>query len=64
MSHTEKTKFFKSVRAFYVRTMEYSLANLPLNDDVLKNATFVCVPSREDTSVVQVEYTVLCTIRS
>ena len=39
--------------------MEYSLANLPLNDDVLKNATFVHVPSREGASFAQVEYFVL-----
>ena len=44
------------MRAFYVRAMEYSLANLPLNDEVLKNATFVHVPSREDASFAQVEY--------
>ena len=59
LSHTEKTKFFKSVRAFSIRAMEYSLANLPLNDDVLKNATFVHVPPREDASFAQVEYFVL-----
>ena len=59
LSSTEKTKFFKSVRAFYIWAMEYSLANLPLNDDVLKNATFVHVPSGEDASFAQVEYFVL-----
>ena len=46
----------KSVRAFYIRAMEYPLANLPLNDGVLKNATFVHVPFKEDTSFAEVEY--------
>ena len=45
--------FLKSVRAFYIRAMEYSLANLSLNDDLLINATFVNIPSREQ---VRLEY--------
>lgn len=56
MTPTEKTKFFKSVRAFYIRSMEYALANLPINDDLLKNATFSHISSRGDATFTQVEY--------
>ena len=55
LSPTEKSKFLKSVRAFYIRAMEYSIANLPLND-LLRNAAFVHIPSREDARFTQVEY--------
>ena len=39
-------KFYESVRAFYVHAFEYALKNLPLNDELLKNASFVNFPSR------------------
>jgi len=38
-----------------MRSMEYALANLPLNDDLLKNATFSHI-SRGDATFTQVEY--------
>ena len=56
LSSTEKTIIFIAVWAFYVPAMEYALANLPFNNDVLKNATFAHIPSREDASFVQVKF--------
>ena len=38
LSPSQVTEFYKSVRAFYVRALEYALDNLPLKDEVLKNA--------------------------
>ena len=56
ISSLQVTKFYKGVRAFYVRALEYALDNLPLKDDLLKNASFVSYKKREDTSFSQVEY--------
>ena len=55
ISPTESNKFF-SVRAFYVLAMKYALKNLPLNDDLLKKASFVNFSSRNDVTFSQVEY--------
>ena len=54
-------KFYESVRAFYahafyVHAFEYALKNLPLNDELLKNASFVNFPSRLTSTFTQVEY--------
>ena len=40
----------------YVRAMEYATKNLPLNDELLKNARFLDFHSRESASISQVEY--------
>lgn len=40
ISQTQVTKFYASARAFYVRSMEYALANLPVKDSLLENAAF------------------------
>ena len=56
ISSLQVTKFYKGVRAFYVRALEYALDNLPLKDDLLKNASFVSYKKREDASFSQVEY--------
>ena len=48
--------FYNSARAFYVRAMEYALDNLPLKDDLLRNAKFVHFQSRESATFSQVEY--------
>ena len=40
----------------YVRALEYALENLPLKDDLLKNASFVSYKTRDDASFSQVEY--------
>ena len=36
--------------------MEYALENLPMNDEMLRNAAFVSFRSRESANVSQVEY--------
>ena len=53
---TQPNKFYRSVCSFYVRSMEYSLQNLPLKDDLLKNASFLNFTSRENATFTQVEY--------
>lgn len=56
ISSTDVTMFYQTVRAFYVRAMEYAIHNLPLKDDLLKNASFVNFKSRENAQFCQVEY--------
>ena len=56
ISQAQVTKFYKSARAFYVRTMEYSLKNLPVSDEMLRNAAFMNFRSRESANFSQVEY--------
>ena len=56
VSEAQRNTFFKSVCAFYVRAMEYATKNLPLNDELLKNARFLDFHSRESASISQVEY--------
>ena len=56
ISEAQQNTFYKSVRAFYVRAMEYATSNLPLNDELLKNARFLDFHSRESASISQVEY--------
>ena len=48
--------FYKGVRAFYEKAVEYALANLPVKDELLRNATFVDFTSRESAQFVEVEY--------
>ena len=50
------TKFYASARVFYVKAMEYAIANLPLKDNLLRNAKFVSFKSRESARFPQVEY--------
>ena len=56
ISEAQRNTFYKSVRAFYVRAMEYATSNLPLNDELLKNARFLDFHRRESASISQVEY--------
>ena len=41
ISEVQRNTFYESVCAFYVRAMEYATRNLPLNDELLKNAGFL-----------------------
>ena len=59
ITHTQYSKFFKGVREFYMKPMGYALSNLPMNE-VLTNAKFVNVMSRDEASITQVEYFVEC----
>ena len=56
ISEAQRNTFYKSVRAFHVRAMEYATSNLPLNDELLKNARFLDFHSRESANISQVEY--------
>jgi len=39
--------FYQAVRGFYYTAAEYALANLPLTDEVLQNASFVNFEKQE-----------------
>lgn len=56
ISEHDQAKFYRSVRAFYERAMEYALLNLPLEDALLQNAGFVNFHVRETATFQQVEY--------
>lgn len=56
ISASNKSKFYESVRAFYVRAMQYALENLPLRDPLLKNARFLNFESKSGATFSQVEY--------
>jgi len=41
ISPTQVKVFYQAVRGFYYTAAEYALANLPLTDEVLQNASFL-----------------------
>jgi len=45
----------QAVRSFYVQATDYALQNLPMKDEILKNAKFANVPQREQAYFSQVE---------
>lgn len=56
ISARQEKIFFKAVRAFYTRALEYALGNLPLRDEVLQNAVFTNFSTRLRATFSQVEY--------
>ena len=56
ISLAQQSNFYKSVRAFDVRALEYTFSNLPLKDDLMQNAKFLNFHGREITSLSKVEY--------
>ena len=56
ISPSDETKFYRSVRAFYVQAMKYALDNLPVKDALLKSAKFVNFRSKDDATFSQVEF--------
>ena len=48
--------FYTGVRAFFERAMEYSIQNLPLNDVLLQNASFLNFEQRMNADALQPEY--------
>lgn len=46
--------FYNGVKAFYEKAVEYALANLPVKDELLRNANFVDFTSRESAQSVEV----------
>ena len=56
VSQEQCNKFFKRVRAFYVKSVEYALKNLPVADAVLANAKFINAISRTEATLSQVDY--------
>ena len=49
-------KFYESVRCFSERAVEYSLKNLPLSDELLKNARVIDFERRLQADMLQLEY--------
>ena len=56
ISSSDVAKFYKAVRCFYERAVEYSLTNLHLHDDILANSAFVNFDSRREATFDQVEF--------
>lgn len=56
IGQSQVTEFYKSVRAFYVRAFEYALDNLPLKDELLRNARFTSFTAKDNALFSQVEY--------
>ena len=56
ISSNQIKKFYKGVRLFYTSAVDYAIENLPLNDNLLKNAEFVYFPKRNQATISQVVY--------
>ena len=56
VSPSERNKFYKGVRKFYERTIDYIRAKFPLSDDLLMHARFVNFGERENCEFADVEY--------
>lgn len=50
------SSFYNGVRCFFEKAIEYGLQSLPLNDPLLKAATFVNFNQRESADSLQPEY--------
>lgn len=50
------SKFYASARAFYTRAVEYALENLPLQDELLRNARLADFSRRETATFNEAEY--------
>ena len=48
--------FYNAVRSFFERAIEYSFKSLPLDDELLKAATFLHFGERTNVNFLQVEY--------
>ena len=49
------SNFYIAVRAFFEKAIEYSLCHLPLNDELLQNASFLNFEKRLDADGSQPE---------
>jgi hypothetical protein len=47
LSDSEVKTFYMAVRSFYEKAVQYAIKNLPLDDEVLRNAAFVNFEARE-----------------
>lgn len=56
ISQSEVRLFYEGVRSFYVTAMNYAINNLPMKDELLKNAQFLNFSSRDSSTFSQVEY--------
>ena len=56
ITETTRRKFYTAVRLFFKRAVEYSLEHLPLDDELLKNASFANFEKRLESSPIQAEY--------
>ena len=56
MTTLQVNVFYHSVRAFYIKAMDYALKNLPLSDKLLRCAAFTNITTRLSSTFSQVEY--------
>ena len=47
---------YRGVWLFYTSAVDYAIENLPLNDNLLKNAEFVYFPKRDQATISRVVY--------
>jgi len=50
------SSFYIAVRSFFEKAVEYNLKTLPLDDELLKAATFLNFEERVTVNFMQVEY--------
>ena len=48
--------FYSAVREFYITATDYALANLPVRDEVVKNASFIDFEKKESSVFSKVEF--------
>ena len=57
ISPLQVKEFYKRVRAFYVRALDYALKDLPLRDELLRrNASFTSIKKRDNSAFSLVEF--------
>ena len=56
ISSSQVDKFYNGVRAFYTKAMEYATKNLPLDDLVMTNSTWINLSTRLTSSIDEVLY--------
>jgi len=56
ITETTSRKFYIEVKLFFKRAVEYSFEHLPLDDELLKNASLANFEKRLDSNVLQAEY--------
>ena len=52
----DTSRFYQSVRAFYVQAMKYDFDNLPIKDPLLRNARFLNFKNKDHATFSQVKY--------
>ncbi|EDO27559.1 predicted protein, partial [Nematostella vectensis] len=56
ISDKDRKIFLVGARAFFVRSFEYAVRNMPVDDQLLKKAAFVQFEERQRVSIAMVQY--------